>query len=90
MRNTDQTQALEFFNNEVLPRRVERQLTDREKAKLTHKEQVKLKKKDEKIFRKVAPGETDRGEPYPVWMAGIKTFSNFGEGIGKCLSLALN
>jgi hypothetical protein len=33
-------------------------------------------------YRKVQPDEADRAEPFPVWNAGIKTFAQFGIGIG--------
>jgi hypothetical protein len=34
------------------------------------------------LYRKVQPDEEDRAEPFPVLTAGVKTFAQFGIGIG--------
>ncbi|KAJ1390231.1 hypothetical protein B484DRAFT_409076, partial [Ochromonadaceae sp. CCMP2298] len=62
-----------FFNQVVLPRRVR----DRQAEEAYFlKRGVRVRR-----YRKLGPDEEERGEPFPVWSAGLKTFAHFGLSI---------
>jgi hypothetical protein len=69
------SRAQEYFETHILPRRIR----DYSAEQNYERANGGLKKI---IYRKVAPNEIGIGEPFPVWNAGLSTFSTFGKGIG--------
>lgn len=67
-------EAIEYFETIVLPRRVRNWGEERKQFEKFDRRKV--------CYRRVLPGEADRGELYPVWNAGLETFAQFGIGIG--------
>lgn len=67
-------EAIRYFESFVLPRRVRNWGEERKQLEKYDRRKV--------CYRKVLPGETDRGELYPVWNAGLETFAQFGIGVG--------
>lgn len=66
--------ANRYFYDQILPRRIR----DYEAERLLQEKYDKRRV----VFRKVQPDDDQRGELYPFCTAGIKTFSQFGIGIG--------
>lgn len=66
--------AVQYFENYALPRRTRN--LDAERRWLENHDKRKI------CYRRVLPGEEDRGELYPVLFAGLPTFAQFGIGVG--------
>jgi hypothetical protein len=74
MPNLSWETANRYFEEHILPRRVRDDVAEQKYHEKYDKHKI--------IYRKVLPGEKNRGELYPVCTAGLATFAQFGIGIG--------
>eukprot|EP01031_Cornospumella_fuschlensis_P027375 gene27375-33065_t len=70
-----------FFEEKALPRRT-RDLVAEEKYLADH-DQPRC------FYRRVGVDEADRGELYPIWSTGLRSFAHFGIGVGIYFSQLL-